>query len=96
MSKKRRTRKEKIILQLKRQLSQQQSNLITKETNLKISQEEVFIKPKIQSQEIKIVKINEISNLSDNLKFIKKDLFKTIILTFLIISFEFVLYLKLR
>jgi len=96
MGKKRKTRQEKIILQLKRQLNQQQPIQAPLTTKLQVSQEEVFIKPQIQSQEIKTSKISDISNFSGNLKLIKKDLLKTFILTFIIISFELVLYLKLR
>ncbi|MCX6724539.1 MAG: hypothetical protein NTV20_00345 [Candidatus Shapirobacteria bacterium] len=96
MAKKRKTRQEKIILQLKRQLGQKEPNLAPLSTKIEASQEEVFIKPQIQVQEPKISKISDVSNFSGDLKLIKKDLFKTFVLTFIIISFELVLYLKLR
>ncbi len=96
MGKKRKTRQEKIILQLKRQLSQQQTSFSLPNTKLEISQEEVLPQPQKQVQESTTVKISDISNLSGNLRLIKKDLLKTFLLTLLIISLETVLYLKLR
>lgn len=96
MGKKRKTRQEKIILQLKRQLGQKKPILSPLNTKIEASQEEVFVKAQIQVQEPKISKISDVSNLSGNLKLIKKDLLRTFILTFIIISFELVLYLKLR
>jgi len=96
MGKKRKTRQEKIILQLKRQLGQQEPILAPLSTKIEASQGEVFTKPQIQVQEPKISKISDISNFSGNLKLIKKDLLRTFVLTFIIISFELVLYLKLR
>jgi hypothetical protein len=99
MSKKRKTKQQKIILQLKRQLNQQfkqPTTVASLDTSFQARQEVILKEPQIQSQDKKVLKNNDISNLSGDLKLIKKDLLKTFILTLLIISFEFVLYLKLR
>ena len=96
MGKKRKTKQQKIILQLKRQLSQQPQIFVPKSTESQISQEEVLNEPQAQAQEPKISKISDVSIHSVNLKLIRKDLLKTLVLTLAIISFEIVLYLKLR
>ena len=97
MSKKRKTRHEKIILQLKRQINQQKpsSNLALK-LKPEISQEAISKQPQTKPQEPKKEKRVDSSAFSDNLKLTKKDLLKTLILSALIISLEIVLYLKLR
>jgi len=96
MGKKRKTKQQKIILQLKRQLDQQPRISVSKNTESQISQEEVLIKPQVPLQEPKPSKISDVSTYFVNLKLIRKDLLKTLILTLVIISFEVVLYLKLR
>lgn len=96
MGKKRKTKQQKIILQLKRQLGQHQPISSPISTELPISQEEVFSQPQIQAQEPKVPKISDVSAYSGHLKLIKKDLLKTLALTLAIFSFEVVLYLKLR
>jgi hypothetical protein len=96
MGKKRKTRQEKIILQLKRQLNQQQSKTVSPSTNFQIRQEGILNESQIQPQDKKVLKNGDVSNFSGNLKLIKKDLLKTFILTLAIISFEVVLYLRLR
>ena len=97
MSKKRKTRKEKIILQLKRQINQQESSSDSiLESKFKLSQEAISKQPQIKPQIKKEEKIVDSSVFSYDLKLIKKDLLKTLILTIIIISFEIVLYLKLR
>lgn len=96
MGKKRKTKQQKIILQLKRQLGQQPRISVPESTESQVSQEEVLIKPQIQTQEPKTSKISDVSVHSVDLKLIRKDLFKTLFLTLAIISFEIVLYLKLR
>lgn len=96
MSKKRKTRQEKIILQLKRQLTKKPLFPTLKNIESKASQEEVFLEPQIKLQPEKLTKISDVSaNLTD-LKLIKKDLLKTMFITFFIVSLEVVLYLKLR
>ena len=97
MSKKRKTRQEKIILQLKRELKQQRTQ---KDKNFKLSQE--AISPPVEKQfepkkKRKITsKKSDNSTLSYHPNLIKKDLARTLILTLIILSLEFVLYLKLR
>ncbi|MCX6725904.1 MAG: hypothetical protein NT052_01125 [Candidatus Shapirobacteria bacterium] len=96
MSKKRKTRQKKIILQLKRELKEKPLLPSLKTIESEASQEEVFLEPQIKFQPEKTTKISDISaNLTD-LKLIKKDLFKTLFITFFITSLEVVLYLKLR
>lgn len=96
MGKKRKTKKEKIILQLKRQLDQQNSFPPVLETKLKLSQEAISLQPQIKAKKEIEEKISDVSVLSYDLKLVKKDLFKTLALTVLIISLEAVLYLKLK
>ena len=96
MGKKRKTKQQKIILQLKRQLNQNRPISAPISTELPISQEEVFSQPQAQVQEAKVSKISDVSSYSGNLKLIKKDLLKTLLLTLAVISFEVVLYLRLR
>lgn len=86
MAKKRKTRQDKIIIQLKRQLD-------TKST----PRQEAILKPaepKIQPEYH--LKKPDHSILFYNDRLVKKDLFKTLILTLAIVSLEFVLYLKLK
>ena len=96
MSKKRKTRQKKIILQLKRKLDQEKLILPHINAEFKTSQEEVFIKPEPEIKKEKIVKIADITANFGDLKLIKKDIIKTLFITILIISLEAVLYLKLR
>lgn len=86
MPKKRKTRQEKIILQLKRKLNKkfepsQEANLI----KLKPEPSKKLVSEKIAS-----------SAFFYDSNLIKKDLIKTFILALLVIGLEFVLYLKLR
>lgn len=86
MAKKRKTRQEKIIIQLKRQLntkSTPRQEAILKPTEAKIQPEYNFKKP-------------DSSILFYNNELVKKDLLKTLVLTLAVISLEFVLYLKLK
>jgi len=97
MSKKRKTRQKKIILQLKRQLGQPKPfPTLFLEPKSESSQEAIPKQPQIKPQQTKQEKITDSSAFSGDLKLNKKDLLKTLILTLLIISFEVVLYLKLR
>jgi hypothetical protein len=96
MSKKRKTRQQKIVLQLKKQLEQKKLVSSPIETEFKTSQEEVFIMPKIEIKKEKVEKITDTSANFGDLKLIKKDLVKTLLITVLIIGLEAVLYLKLR
>jgi hypothetical protein len=97
MSKKRKTRKEKIILQLKRKIGQQKNPPASAlEPKLNLSQEAISKQLQTQPVKDKQEKRVDISVFSDNLKLNKKDLLKTLVLALLIISFEVMLYLKLR
>jgi hypothetical protein len=86
MAKKRKTRQEKIILRLKRQLSTKttpRQEAISKPVEAKIQPEDNF-------------KRTDSSILFYNSGLIKRDLLKTLILTIIIVSLELVLYLKLK
>ncbi len=89
MAKKRKTRREKIILQLKRQLTQ-------KNPKFELRQEAIPSSEKIEMPAKVEIKKPDISTLSVNLKLIKKDLIKTLILSLIVFSLEAVLYLKLK
>jgi hypothetical protein len=88
MSKKRKTREQKIILQLKRQLAQG--------TKTESSQEAISLTAKKEEPVKLSVKKPGNLSFSFNSKLIKKDVFKTLILSLTIISLEVVLYLRLR
>jgi len=97
MAKKRKTRQEKIILQLKRQLNRQQ--IVQPVKSYTIPQKTISIPTIKKSQTPKkepTIKNQESSIFSFNPQLIKKDLLKTLVLTLIIVSFEFVLYLKLK
>ncbi len=97
MSKRKKTRQQKIILQLKRQLGQKKTPPVSVlKPKFESSQEAISKQPQVEPQEAKQKKRVDSSAFSDDLKLNKKDLLKTLILTIFIISFEFVLYLKLR
>jgi len=100
MGKKRKTRQEKIILQLKRQLGQRKPYSSKSETVLetepKTSQEAISTQPQIKAKRNLDEKISDVSVLSYDLKLVKRDLFKTLILTAAVVSLEIVLYLNLR
>ncbi len=97
MSKKRKTRQEKIILQLKRQLGQKKTLPASAlEPKFELSQEAISKEPQTEPPEAKQEKRVDTPAFSGDLRLNKRDLLKTLILTLFIISFEFVLYLKLR
>jgi len=96
MAKKRKTRQEKIILQLKRQLAQQRSQEVTIPTKIPVRQEaisQIKAKPIIKNPE---EKKHDKSIFFYDLKLVKRDLAKSLILTLIVISFEIVLYLRLH
>ena len=96
MGRKRKTRQEKIILQLKRQLANQNSQTASPSSKSKPSQEAILVKPKIETPAKKINRKAVVSSLSEHPSLIKKDILKTLALTLIIVSLEIVLYLKLR
>lgn len=87
MAKRHKTRQQKIILQLKRQLADKQ-----------IKPRQEAISYRIEPEAKKIVRSEKTDKLSLSLdpRLIKKDLLKTLALTLGIVSLEAVLYLKLR
>jgi hypothetical protein len=103
MSKKRKTRQEKIILQLKRQLARQvlqgQSQAAPAAplgTKFKTRQEAIFEpEPKDISKKEELKKPYKSVFFYDP-SLIKKDLLKSLIFTLIVISLEIVLYLRLR
>jgi len=96
MGKKRKTRQQKIILQLKRKLAAQSAKGVPPETKIPVRQEAISYKAIAQPE-------NRLSaRKQDNLVFsydpglVRKDVLKTLILSLLITSLQFMLYLKLR
>jgi len=96
VAKKRKTRQEKIILQLKRELARQKAKPVSPSMKIKARQEAISIEPKIKLQKQSKEKKSDISVLSYDPKLIRKDLVKTLILTAIAISLELMLYLNLR
>lgn len=95
MPKKRKTRNQKIIAQLKRQLHKQDF-YPEKIQNLEPSQEAILKQPQIEAKQKPDIKNEATSAFSTDLKLIRKDLLKTVILALGIISLELVLYWKLQ
>lgn len=88
MAKKRKTRQEKIIHQLRRKLTQVPLGQVRQEpVSYRIAPEPEKIHPPEKTDK---------PDLSFNPKLIRKDLIKTLALTLGIISLETVLYFKLR
>lgn len=96
MGKKRRTRREKIILQLKRELAREKAKTVIPSKKIKARQEAIPPEPKIKPRKQVKEKKLDISILSYDARLIRKDLVKTLILTLIAISLELVLYLRLR
>jgi hypothetical protein len=94
--KKRKTRQEKIILQLKRELAKQQSKTGSSKPPKETRQGAISLQPKAKPSRHNIKNKSETSILSYSPKLIKKDLLKSVILATVIFSLEIVLYLKLR
>jgi hypothetical protein len=96
MAKRRRTRQDKIIAQLRRQLEQQPAVLPHQATKIQISQEAILPR----QPQTKAVANNDVfpdnTDLSLQSRLIKKDLLKTLIVSLAIVSLEIVLYWKLR
>lgn len=88
MPKRRKTRQEKIILQLKRKLASK--------TESKPSQEAKLVEPQLKPKEKSSQKKTVNSVFSYDTSLIKKDLFKTLILALIVFGLELVLYLKLK
>lgn len=96
MAKKRKTRQEKIILQLKRELAQKTSVPAPTSTKSKPRQGAISQPAKIEAKQARVREKADVSILSSSPKLIKRDLLKTLILSLAVISLEVVLYLALR
>jgi len=96
MGKKRKTRQQKIILQLKRKLAAQSTNKDFLGPKTIVRQEAISYRTLTPGRQNLSEKKQEDIAFSYEPKLVKKDLLKTIILALVIIGFQFVLYLKLR
>lgn len=96
MGKKRKTRQEKIILRLKRELAKKTPVPASISTKSKPSQEAISKPTKIEAKQALTKEKTDISVLSFDPKLIRHDLIKTLILSLVVISLEFMLYLALR
>ena len=84
MPKKRKTKQEKIILRLKRELK------------TKASQEAISKRDQKKTPSNKPTKKTDTTDLSSDIQFVKKDLIKSLVLALIVLSLEVVLYLKPR
>ncbi len=103
MAKKRKTKQQKIILQLKRELAKKQFQTVPavtlqkpQGTEFKARQEAISVEPKYISSKLKVEKKSDNSIYFYDPRLVMKDLKKTAFLTFIAISLELVLYLRLR
>lgn len=96
MAKKRKTRQQKIILQLKRELAKQETKTVTDTRQIKPRQGAISVGSKSKPSNLVKKERADISIYSYSPKLIKKDLFKTLILALAILSLQTVLYLRLR
>jgi hypothetical protein len=96
MGKKRKTRQQKIILQLKRELAKEKQKDASGNTEAEPRQEAILSQAK--TRKIKKVQKKKIDNaiLSYDSRLVRRDLAKTAVLAFLALSLEFVIYLRLR
>lgn len=85
MSKKRRTRREKILAQLRKKLTQNQA-----------SQEAILNSPNTEANYPYVDKKADITVFSFDPKLIRKDLIKVLVLALAVFSFEAVLYWWLK
>ena len=96
MARKRKTRQEKIILQLKRELAKKSQVPASISTKIKPSQEAISQPLKTKTRQARVQEKTDISVFSYDPKLIRHDLIKTLILSLVVISLEFMLYLALR
>ncbi len=96
MAKKRKTRQDKIILQLKRELAQKTSLPPSTSKKAKPSQEAISKTLKTETKQARPQEKTDISIISFDHKLIRHDLAKTLTLSLIVISLEFMLYLALR
>lgn len=96
MAKKRKTRQQKIILQLKRKLVAQSTKNTPLDSKKEIRQEAISYRSLTLFQKNLHAKKQENIIFSYDPKIIKKNLFKTLFLCLFIFGLQLVLYLKLR
>jgi len=96
MGKKRKTRQEKIILQLKRKIAAQKTKEAFLESKPEIRQEANSYRYLSRVQENLSTKKQDNIAFSYGPKLVKRDIFKTLVLSLIIIGFQLVIYLKLR
>jgi hypothetical protein len=96
MAKKRKTRQEKIILQLKRELARQQPQVLSGITKPKTRQEAKIHQPQKSSLKPTNGKKTDNSIFLSDPRLIRRDLTKTAALALITLSLQFVLYLWLR
>lgn len=96
MAKKRKTKREKIITQLRRELERQRRKTAVSSIKTKARQEAISKQPQAEPKEPQKLKKSDISIFSYDPKLVKKDLTKTLILALVAISLEVVLYFTLR
>jgi hypothetical protein len=96
MAKKRKTRREKIITQLRRELKRQKQKTLVSSTKSKVSQGAIPKKPKIEPSKPKQPKKADNSIFFYDPRLVRKDLAKTLTLATVAISLEVMLYLYLR
>jgi len=96
MAKTRKTRQEKIILQLKRELAKKKKKTVSPSTEKRPRQEAISFPASKEIAKPNSGKKSAVSILSFDPSLIRRDLFKTLILSLVILSLEFMLYLALR
>lgn len=96
MGKKRKTRQQKIITQLKRKLAAQQQFQPKSSQVAKISQEAISSLPQPPAEIKQIEKNQDKSIFFYDPNLVKRDLLKTFVVSLVIFSLQVVLYLKLR
>lgn len=96
MAKKRKTRREKIITQLRRELERQKEKTVVPTKKFPVRQEAISPQPQIEPQRAKPEKKTDISIFFYDPRLVRKDLAKTLILALVAISLEVVLYFYLR
>jgi hypothetical protein len=96
MGKKRKTKEEKVILQLKRKIARQKAEIKSLKAKTEPRQESIS-KSKIRKKtKRKKRKKKDVSIFFYDSSLVKRDLFKSLILTLAVIGLEIVLYLRLR
>lgn len=95
MGKKRKTRQQKVIAQLRRELAKKEGKTVSESTQAQTRQGAKIFEAKTPTFEPEKEKKLELPPLSIDNHCLKKDLLKTLALTVAVLSLELVLYLKL-